>query len=76
MTRMMTALAALALAGPAFAAVEDLNGDGMFSFEEVLATYPTITQETFVALDADGDGMLTGEEVAAAEADGLLPGDG
>ncbi len=47
MTRTTLAIAAALLAAPAFASVEDTNGDGMYSFEEVLVSYPALTEETF-----------------------------
>ncbi len=68
--------AAILAAASAWAAVEDTNGDGLYSFEEVLATYPALSESAFLDMDADGDGMLTAEEVAAAEAAGLLPAEG
>lgn len=57
----------------AHAAIEDSDGDGLYSFEEVIAAYPTLTEEAFLELDGDGDGMLTPEEVTAAQAAGVLP---
>ena len=76
MIRIITTLAAALLALPALAAVEDTDGDGMYSLEEVQAAYPTVTEETFAEIDADGDGMLTEEDVAAAEEAGLLAEEG
>ncbi|GAA5068619.1 hypothetical protein N0B44_01615 [Roseibacterium beibuensis] len=51
----------------------DADGDGMVSYEEVLAAMPEMTEEEFAALDADGDGMLSAEEIATAEEAGLIP---
>lgn len=77
MTLRKTAFAALPAtllaAGTAFAAeVEDMDGDGMFSFEEVLATYSTLTEEVFTAIDTDADGKLSPDELAVAEEAGVL----
>ncbi|MEM0934856.1 MAG: hypothetical protein AAF646_17225 [Pseudomonadota bacterium] len=74
--RIPLALSAVLVAAPVLAAVEDTDGDGMYSFEEVLATYPALTEAAFTEIDADGDGMLSVDEVAAAEAAGLLPAEG
>jgi len=52
--------------------VQDADGDGLISFEEALATYPTLTEAVFTELDSDGDGMLNSDELAAAEAAGIL----
>jgi Ca2+-binding EF-hand superfamily protein len=60
-------------AAPAFAAVEDSDGNGMYSFNEMLVAYPTLTEETFVTIDANGDGGIDAEELAAATEAGILP---
>ena len=65
-----------ALAAIAWAAIDDTNGDGMISFDEAVATYPELTDETFATLDSDGDGLLSVDEIAAAEAAGLLASEG
>lgn len=67
------AFAALIAAAPAFAAVEDSDGDGMFSFDEMLVAYPTLTEETFITIDTNGDGGIDEEELAAATEAGVLP---
>ncbi len=51
----------------------DANGDGLVTFDELLAAVPTATEESFVAIDTNGDGALDPDEYAAAEADGTLP---
>ena len=67
------ALAAL-LAGPVLAqAAMDTDADGMYSMEELMAAFPDMTQETFTTADANGDGSLDAEELAQAQADGLIP---
>lgn len=67
--------AALLLALPAFAqsANVDINADGMYSFPEVQAAAPDVTEDDFAALDSNGDGLLDAEEIAAGEAAGVLP---
>ncbi|WP_341366329.1 hypothetical protein [Yoonia sp. BS5-3] len=63
------------LAVPAFAqdAAIDINGDGMYSFPEVQAVMPEMTEDDFTALDVSGDGLLDADEIEAATANGLLP---
>ena len=75
-TRLLAATAAATLiaASGAFGMdTLDANGDGLVTFDELLAAVPTATEESFVAIDKNGDGALDAEEYAAAEADGLLP---
>ena len=64
-----------ALAVPAFAqdAAIDINGDGMYSFPEVQAVMPEMTEEDFTNLDVSGDGLLDVDEITAATQAGLLP---
>lgn len=54
--------------------IEDSDGDGVYSVEEVTAAYPTVTAELFVEMDANEDGALDAEELAAAVAAGLIAG--
>lgn len=75
-TKLTTSLvAALALTAPAFAqdASIDINGDGMYSFPEITAVYPDVTEEEFSTMDASGDGLLDAEEIASATSAGQLP---
>ena len=51
----------------------DTNGDGMITFDEMLAAVPTVTEENFLAIDTNGDGTVDADEYAAAEAAGTLP---
>jgi len=71
-TILATAVAALA-ASTAWSAVEDSNGDGMFSFEEMLVAYPTLSEETFISIDTNGDGAVDEAELASAMDAGMLP---
>ncbi|MBR2656832.1 MAG: hypothetical protein IKD58_10140 [Loktanella sp.] len=76
MTKTLLApVAALLLALPAMAqnAAIDVNGDGMYSFPELQAALPELTEDDFEALDTNGDGLLNAEEIAAGEAAGILP---
>jgi hypothetical protein len=71
----VTGLAFGLLAGPVVAqsAAIDLNGDGMYSFAEVMAALPEVSEADFDRLDTNGDGMLDADEIAAGEAAGILP---
>ncbi len=79
MTRIMKLLTPLAvvtaLAAPAFAqdAAIDVNGDGMYSFPELQAVMPDMTEDDFTALDSTGDGLLDVDEISVATEAGLLP---
>ncbi|KPP87262.1 MAG: EF hand [Rhodobacteraceae bacterium HLUCCA08] len=76
-TTPVLALIAMVLAAPAFAQEADpaidVNGDGFYSFPELSAVFPDLTDEMFSAMDTTGDGLLDMAEVAAAVDAGLLP---
>lgn len=65
---------AVVAATAAFAqsSVEDSDGDGAYSMEEVMVVYPDLTEDVYALLDTDGDGTVDAEEVAAAEEAGVL----
>lgn len=69
----VVALIALAGSATAQSASIDVNGDGMYSFPEVLAAMPEMTEEAFVTLDVSGDGLLDTVEIEAGVQAGLLP---
>lgn len=76
-TTPVLALIAMALAAPVAAQeadpAVDVNGDGFYSFPELSAVAPDLTDEDFSAMDATGDGLLDMAEVAAAVDAGMLP---
>jgi hypothetical protein len=51
----------------------DTDGDGMVSFSEMLVLMPALSEEEFLALDADADGLLSTDEIGAAQEAGLIP---
>ena len=51
----------------------DVNGDGTYSYPELQAAMPDITEDEFTVLDVSGDGLLDAEEIAAGTEAGLLP---
>jgi hypothetical protein len=53
-------------------AVDDANGDGMYSIDELLTVFPNITDDVFSEIDINDDGGVDVEELAAAEAAGLV----
>ncbi len=56
------------------ATLPDANGDGVWSLEELQASVPDLTAETFAAIDADADGSVDATELAAAiEAGTITP---
>jgi hypothetical protein len=65
-----------AFAVPALAqdAAIDINGDGMYSYPELMAVMPDMSEDAFATLDASGDGLLDADEIAAGVAAGILPG--
>lgn len=67
-------VAALLTTGAALGQAEtiDTDGDGMVSYTELLLVMPDMSEDDFVALDANEDGMLDAEEFAAAEEAGLI----
>lgn len=78
MKRMIAlSLATAALTGAAFAQAEfealDGNADGMLTMDEMLVTYPTLTEEAFVAIDGNADGLIDAEEFSVAMDGAMLP---
>ncbi|MFN3664359.1 hypothetical protein [Yoonia sp.] len=72
---LLAPMAALLLALPAMAqnADIDINGDGMYSLAEIRAALPDFSDDDFDRLDSNNDGLLDADEIAAGEAEGLLP---
>ena len=52
--------------------VDDTDGNGSYSLEEMQAAYPDLTEELFGEIDADADGAVSADELAAAKADGII----
>ena len=76
MKKFQITFAALSLGATALVAQSadiDINGDGMYSFPELMAVVPTLTEDDFAALDTSGDGLLDADEIAAGVDAGVLP---
>ncbi|MFA8442869.1 hypothetical protein [Yoonia sp.] len=79
MTRTLKLIAPIAvltaLAVPSFAqdADIDINGDGMYSYPELQAVMPEMSEDDFSVLDTSGDGLLDADEIAVATEAGMLP---
>ena len=67
--------AILALSGQAYAALSDMDtdGDGVVSYTELLAVFPTLTEENFSAIDTNEDGVIDEAEMTAAQEAGVIP---
>jgi len=73
MKKLLCAFLALGLAMPSVAQeAADSDSDGRFSLQELAAAFPGLTATTYVLIDADGDGSVDRDELAAAEAAGLV----
>ncbi|MDF1873591.1 EF-hand domain-containing protein [Vannielia sp.] len=67
---------AVFLAGPLVAQdapmVEDSDGNGTYSMEEMTAAMPDLTPEVFAQIDTSADGEVDATEWEAAVAAGLI----
>lgn len=72
-TQILT-LAAVVAASAAFAQMADVDqdGDGMATYDEIVAVYPDVTEDQFAEIDTNGDGTLDDAEMTAAIEAGLL----
>ncbi|MGC8204033.1 EF-hand domain-containing protein [Aliiroseovarius sp. PTFE2010] len=72
---MLLAAATVLSAGPLVAAtsVQDADGDGTYSYTELVAAFPELTEETYLSIDANADGLVSADEYTAAQEAGLLP---
>lgn len=54
----------------------DTDGDGLLSYNELLAAHPEMSEENFVAIDTNADGAVDADELKVASEAGLLPTEG
>jgi len=50
----------------------DANGDGMLSWEELVAVIPNMQIQDFINIDLNVDGLIDAEELAAAVEAGII----
>lgn len=78
MNKMVLTLAAaaafFAVQAQAETMVEDTDGNGAYSMEELSAAYEGLTEEQFATIDADANGEVSAEELAAAVEAGVIAG--
>ncbi len=73
MKKFVIAIVLTGFAGAAVAQdVEDTDGSGTYSMEELMVAYPSLTAEVYAVVDANGDGTVDADELAAAQASGVL----
>ena len=48
-------------------AVEDTDGNGSYSMEELMVAYPDLTEDVFAEIDMDADGEISMDELTAAQ---------
>mgnify|MGYP001823032316 CR=1 FL=1 len=67
-------IACAVLAGAVWAQtmVEDTDGDGVYSMDEMRAAYPDVSDDVLVQIDVNEDGAIDDDELAAAIAVGVL----
>ncbi|MBF9032553.1 hypothetical protein HKCCE3408_19310 [Rhodobacterales bacterium HKCCE3408] len=67
--------AGLAAASVASAQMADIDtdGDGLVTYEELLAVLPDMAEEDFAALDVDASGALDEAEISSGVDAGVLP---
>ncbi len=74
--RMNLILAGLMGLGIATAAtaqsVEDTDGDGVYSMEELMVAFPNLTEDVFTTIDENADGAVDQTELTAALDAGVL----
>ena len=54
----------------------DTDGDGLLSYNELLAAYPAMTEENLTAIDTNSDGAIDADEMKVANDAGMLPTEG
>jgi hypothetical protein len=52
--------------------VADADGNGTYSLEELMVSYPTLTAEVYATIDSNADGAVDATELKAAQDAGTL----
>ena len=73
--RTTVAIAAILVAAPAFAQIAeiDTDGEGLVTYEEMVAVRPDTTPEAFASIDTGADGAVDESGLTAALDAGLVP---
>ena len=71
-TLILAALLGLGATSAMAVDVQDADGDGVFSMEELAVAFPALTDELFGAVDVNGDAAVDPDELAAAVDAGVL----
>ena len=58
------------------AMLTDADGNGTYSYTEITAAHPEVSEDAFAEMDANGDGEIDEEELAAAKDGGMLGDEG
>lgn len=66
-------IAAIGMAGTAFAHEMDTDQDGLYSLAEMRTEYADLTEAQYAELDTNQDEAVDADELAAAIANGTLP---
>lgn len=69
---MLTAVMAVSAVQASAATVEDTDGNGSYSLEEMSVAYPELTDGDFAEMDADESGDISEDELTAAMENGVL----
>ncbi|CUH66659.1 hypothetical protein TG4357_02547 [Thalassovita gelatinovora] len=76
-SRITTAAIALTLATSVLAeeidSSVDIDGDGFYSYAELSAVYPDLTEESFAEFDISAEGLLDAQEVSEMKKAGAFP---
>ncbi|MCR9113312.1 MAG: EF-hand domain-containing protein [Rhodobacteraceae bacterium] len=69
---MLAAVMAVSAVQASAATVEDTDGNGSYSLEEMIVAYPELTDGDFAEMDADESGDISEDELTAAMENGVL----
>lgn len=65
-------LAGLSLSPVMAQEVADADGNGTYSLEELVVSYPSLTAEVYATIDTNADGAIDATELKAAQDAGTL----
>ena len=65
-------LATAAVQASAETMIEDADGNGTWSMEEMMVAYPDLTEDVFNEIDTNDDDAIDADELATAREAGLI----